>query len=167
MKKALGILLLTAAMGIAACGSLKNGERQTTVPQTAPPSPLAQSADDTHWHIDITTMNTLRYGSRMVTPDFFLEMRGDTLVSYLPYLGQAQRSSYGDTEGVLNFQQTVKDLKITKPKKHYTRLEMRISKISETLRYIVELEETGRATIRVYSNDRDAISFDGEVNHEN
>ena len=39
------------------------------------------------WHIDISSMNTLRYGSRAVTSDFYLELRGDTLRSYLPYLG--------------------------------------------------------------------------------
>jgi len=39
------------------------------------------------WRIDIRSMNTMRYGSRIVTPDFYLELRGDTLHSYLPYLG--------------------------------------------------------------------------------
>ncbi len=29
------------------------------------------------WHIDISSMNTLRYGSRAVTSDFYLELRGD------------------------------------------------------------------------------------------
>ena len=36
-------------------------------------------------------MSTLRYGSRTVTPDFYLELRGDTQQSYLPYLGQARQ----------------------------------------------------------------------------
>ncbi len=161
MKKALGILLLTAAMGIAACGSLKNGERQTTVSQTAPPSPLAQSADDTHWHIDITTMNTLRYGSRMVTPDFSLEMRGDTLRSYLPYLGNAYLSDPGETEGVLNFELPVRNLEVTQPRKHRKRLKLDIRKRLETLHYTIELEDGGRASIWVNSNGRDPISFDG------
>ena len=43
------------------------------------------------WRIDVTSMSTLRYGSRTVTPDFYLELRGDTLQSYLPYLGQAHQ----------------------------------------------------------------------------
>ena len=43
-------------------------------------------------HIDIRSMSTLRYGTKIVTPDFYLELRGDTLRSYLPYLGQAQQS---------------------------------------------------------------------------
>ncbi len=58
---------------------------------------------DKHWHIDITSMNTMRYGSKMVSTDFFLELRGDTLRSYLPYLGQVQSApSLSPTIG-LNF----------------------------------------------------------------
>ena len=59
------------------------------------------------WRIDISSMNTLRYGSRIVTPDFYLELKGDTLCSYLPYLGQAQVSPMLSPSIGLNFEEPV------------------------------------------------------------
>ncbi len=155
MKQPLTTILLCALLATASCASLTKSE----------PSSLTASSshDDTHWHVDITHMNTLRYGSRMVTPDFFLEMRGDTLWSNLPYLGNAFRSDMGETEGVLNFELPVRNLEVTQPKKHRKRLSLDIRKRTELLHYTIELEDTDRATIWVRSNSRDAISFDGNI----
>ncbi len=159
MKHLLSFLILWT---LTACGSLQNSGLQTAQgPASDASSKQTELADDTHWRIDINSMNTLRYGSKMVTPDFFLQMRGDSLRSYLPYLGNAFRSSYGDTDGVLDFDLPVRNLQVAKTKKHVTRLEMDIHKTRERFHVVVELEDDGRAVIRVSSNDRDPISFDG------
>ena len=53
---------------------------------------VAEAVDKRQMHIGINSMETMRYGTRMVSSDFFLELRGDTIRSYLPYLGQAHRA---------------------------------------------------------------------------
>ena len=118
------------------------------------------------WHIDINTMNTMRYGSRTVTPDFFLELRGDTLRSYLPYLGQAQVSQYSPAIG-LNFEEPVRQYKESKPKSNkFTQLDIDVKTREDSYHYVIELYDSGEATIRVRSQYRDPVSFDGSLEIE-
>ena len=114
------------------------------------------------WHIDITSMNTMRYGSRTVTTDFFLELRGDTLRSYLPYLGQAQVSPSLSPSIGLNFEKPVKRYEKIGRKK-YTEIVMDVRTTEDSYRYIVDVYPSGEAYIRVNSQNRDPISFDGTI----
>lgn len=113
-------------------------------------------------HIDISSMSTLRYGSKVVTPDFFLELRGDTLRSYLPYLGQAYQAPMGSPAQGLNFDAPMLGLRESHPKAHLSRLEIDVRSKEDLYLYVVELYDTGKADIYVRSQHRDPISFDGE-----
>ena len=116
------------------------------------------------WRIDVRSMNTMRYGSRMVTPDFYLELRGDTLHSYLPYLGQARVSPTLSPSIGLNFEAPVLNYKVSKPKSNkYTQLDMDVRTKEDTYHYVVELYDSGEAYIRVRSLNRDPIGFDGTM----
>ena len=116
------------------------------------------------WRIDIRSMNTMRYGSRMVTPDFYLELRGDTLHSYLPYLGQARVSPTLAPSIGLNFEAPVLSYKESKPKSNkYTQLDIDVRTKEDSYHYVVELYDSGEAYIRVRSLNRDAIGFDGTM----
>ena len=116
------------------------------------------------WRIDIRSMNTMRYGSRMVTPDFYLELQGDTLHSYLPYLGQARVSPTLSPSIGLNFEAPVLNYKVSKPKSNkYTQLDMDVRTKEDTYHYVVELYDSGEAYIRVRSLNRDPIGFDGTM----
>ena len=116
------------------------------------------------WHIDITSMNTLRYGSRSVTSDFYLELRGDTLRSYLPYLGDAHMPTMSPSIG-LNFEEPVLTYTESKPKK-YTQIDIDVRTREDSYHYVVEIYDNGQAYIRVRSMNRDPISFDGTLEIE-
>ena len=116
------------------------------------------------WHIDITSMNTLRYGSRSVTSDFYLEMRCDTLRSYLPYLGDAHMPTMSPSIG-LNFEEPVLTYKESKPKK-FTQIDVDVRTREDSYHYVVEVYDNGQAYIRVRSMNRDPISFDGTLETE-
>ena len=116
------------------------------------------------WRIDIRSMNTMRYGSRMVTPDFYLELRGDTLCSYLPYLGQARVSPMFSPAIGLNFEKPVLSYKESQPKsKKYTQIDIDVKTQEDTYHYVIQLYDSGEAYIRVRSLNRDPISFDGTM----
>lgn len=118
---------------------------------------------DKRWHIDITSMNTMRYGSRTVSTDFFLELRGDTLRSYLPYLGQAQVSpSLSPTMG-MNFEERVRQYQESRPKGKYTQIDIDVKTKEDTYHYVINIYDSGDAYIRVRSLNRDPISFDGTL----
>lgn len=116
------------------------------------------------WHIDISSMNTLRYGSRSVTSDFYLELRGDTLRSYLPYLGDAHMPTMSPSIG-LNFEEPVLTYKESKPKK-FTQIDIDVRTREDSYHYVVEIYDNGQAYIRVRSMNRDPISFDGTLEIE-
>ena len=116
------------------------------------------------WRIDIRSMNTMRYGSRMVTPDFYLELRGDTLCSYLPYLGQARLSPMLSPAIGLNFEKPVLSYKESQPKsKKYTQIDIDVRTQEDNYHYVIQLYDSGEAYIRVRSLNRDPISFDGTM----
>ena len=118
---------------------------------------------DKRWHIDITSMNTMRYGSKMVSTDFFLELRGDTLRSYLPYLRQLQSApSLSPTIG-LNFEERVRQYQESNPKGKYTQIDIDVKTKEDTYHYVVDIYDSGEAFIRVRSLNRDPISFDGTL----
>ena len=116
------------------------------------------------WRIDVHSMNTMRYGSRTVSPDFYLELRGDKLHSYLPYLGQAQVSPTLSPSIGLNFEEPVLSYKTSKPKsKKYTQIDIDVKTREDKYHYVVQLYDSGDATIRVRSLNRDPISFEGTM----
>lgn len=116
------------------------------------------------WRIAISMMNTMRYGSRTVTPDFYLELRGDTLHSYLPYMGQARVSPTLSPSIGLNFEAPVLTYKESKPKSNkYTQIDIDVRTKEDSYHYVVELYDSGEAFIRVRSLNRDPISYDGTL----
>jgi len=115
-------------------------------------------------HIDIRTMNTLRYGAKTVTTsDFFLELRGDTLRSDLPYWGQAYQSPMGSPSIGLNFEAPILRFSESRPKSNKTLMELDVATKEDTYHYLIEVYDTGESYIRVRSMNRDPISFDGIV----
>lgn len=113
--------------------------------------------------IEVRSMNTMRYGSRIVTPDFFLELRGDTLRSYLPYLGVAHQAPMASPLEGLNFETVMKSYHQSNPKPDLARLEIEAKTKEDFFVYHIEVYYTGKAFISVQSQHRDPISFDGEV----
>lgn len=114
-------------------------------------------------HIDIRSMNTLRYGARTVMSSFFLELRRDTLRSYLPYLGQAHQAPISSPSIGLNFEAPVLRLTESRPKANLSRIEIDVKSQEDSYHYIIELFDTGDAYIHVNSQHRDPISFDGTI----
>jgi hypothetical protein len=112
-------------------------------------------------HIDISSMSTLRYGSKTVSSDFFLELRGDTLCSFLPYLGQAYQAPVESPSIGLNFEMPILRYSESRPKPNKTQLELDVKTQEDTYHYLIDLYDTGEAYIRVRSINRDPISFDG------
>lgn len=156
-------IIATIALLVACATPQQRAERQQ---QKAAETALA--IDSMRLHIDVTMMNTLRYGSRNVTSDFYLELRGDTLVSYLPYLGQVHGTvaAYGSAGQGLNFTAPIDQMTKSNHKHGMTRLEMLVHSKEERHIYTLEVYPNGQAYINVRSGERDPISFDGSVKTE-
>ena len=157
MKKCL-LSMVAIALVLMGCATQQERAARRELVRKA----VAEAVAMRKMHIDISSMSTLRYGSKVVTPDFFLELRGDTLRSYLPYLGQAYQAPVGTPAQGLNFDAPILGLRESHPKTHLSHLEIDVKSKEDTYLYVVELYDTGKADIHVRSLHRDPISFSGD-----
>ncbi len=151
------ILMVTALMGSCATQQ-QRAEEKARMQET-----VVEAVSKKQWRIDVTSMSTLRYGSRTVTPDFYLELRGDTLQSYLPYLGQAHQAPMVSPSQGLNFKAPITKYEERKPKAHLSQIDIDVKTQEDTYHYRIEMYDTGQAYIQVRSQHRDPISFDGRM----
>ena len=151
-----GILTLL----LMACAT--TAERAARQAETA--SAVRAALADRHYKITITQAYPLRGGSVNVSRDFYLEVRGDTLVSYLPYFGRAYRSTLGGiNEKGLNFTETIRSYEQAKPKAGLTRIKMRVRNEEDSYVYTLDVFDNGKASIGVQAVERDNIHFDGDM----
>lgn len=110
--------------------------------------------------IDVTYMVPQRYPSKMVN-DFSLSLKGDTVISQLPYMGQAHHATYGDTDG-LNFKQPITDKRIKQGKKGLTTIKFSCKNSTSTYDFSIEVYPDGAAYINLIPSHADRISYKGE-----
>lgn len=123
-----------------------------------------EAMESRQWRIDITSMRPFRYGSRMVSSDFYLELRNDTLRSYLPYLGQVYWKPPTLMPSIgLNFEEPVLRYQQDPQKAHGHQMGIYVKTEEDTYLYAIDFNDSGEATIRVRSNNRDPIGFDGNI----
>ena len=156
-RRALALTLLAALLATGCATQQQRAERREYTRKA-----VAEMLERRHWRINISSMNTMRYGSRIVTSDFYLELRGDTLCSYLPYLGQAYQAPLGSPPEGLNFEVPIKELKTKHPKADKTEMDIDVKTREDAYHYYIEVYDTGKASISVHSQNHDPISFDGD-----
>ena len=161
MNKRNAIIVMLLMMLASCATQQERAERMAQRQKT-----VTEAVEKRQWRIDVNSMHTMRYGSKTVSLDFFLELRNDTLRSYLPYLGQAHRAPMGLPEQGLNFETQVLQYQQNKQKEHLYEIEIKVRTQQDAYNYWVEIFDSGEANIRVRSNDRDPISFDGNMNVE-
>ena len=158
-------ILLAGGSVLAGCSTLTKAEREAKRAERA--AQVAKGLDSKHYQIDVSTMNTRRMGSKMLTSDWSLEVRGDTLISYLPYVGVTYEAPYGEVKG-LNF---------TAPFKAYEdggffakgvrTIRFRVDSGEDVIDYTLSVTEAGYADIDIVSRAREGISFSGQMKEFN
>ena len=151
--------IVTVAVMVTSCVTQQERAERKAQTQKA----VTEAIASRKLHIDIKSMNTLRYGVKTVTPDFFLELRGDTLQSYLPYMGQAHTAPMMSPPQGLNFEERVHNYLVSKLKAGRTQIELDVKSEEESYHYFIDVYDTGDTYIYVKPLNRDPISFDGFV----
>ena len=158
MNKVLYSLLLMGFVLVGCATQQERAEKRNEIRGA-----VAEAVESQQIRIGISWMNTLKYGSKSVTPDFFLELKGDTLNSYLPYMGQAYRPTMPSQSEGLNFEVPVQQVRKSHPKNNRWQLEIMARTNEDNYKYLIDIFDTGKATIHVSCANRDPISFDGEL----
>ena len=124
---------------------------------------VAEAIKNRQLTMEVNCMHTQRYGAHRVTPDFNLTLRGDTLVSYLPFFGRAYGVTYGSPSQGLNFTSVVKNFRQTELKHDAVRMEMDVASQEDNFCYVLDIYPNGKAYLLVRSQERDAMHYDGEL----
>ena len=124
---------------------------------------VEQAVSQRRLMVTIRSMQTQRYGSHQVSSDFYLKLRGDTLDSYLPFFGRAYGVSPVTPSQGLHFVSPVLQMEESKRKNNVTRLEMHVRSQEDSYVYRLDIYPNAQVYISVHGQERDHISFDGEL----
>lgn len=123
---------------------------------------VAKALDDRHYTVNIRSMSPRRGPSKPVTSNWSLEVKGDTLVSYLPYFGRAYNVPYGGGKG-LNFTAPIDDYQETTDAKNNRLIRLSVANDEDRYLYTIEVFDNGNTTIDVQGRERDDISYSGDL----
>lgn len=101
-------------------------------------------------------------GSIYLSHSFDAEVKGDTLVSYLPFYGVAYRVEYGSRQSAFDFTQPIEEYEFEEDDKGY-QVTLEVKNNMDYLTYNFHISELGYATLNVTSTNRQAISFYGRI----
>jgi hypothetical protein len=163
-KKFLLMMTVLVAVLLQACGTtdgLTNAERQAAITRQ-----VQEGLDTRHYTIAVDWMKPLGGMARHVTSNYELKVNGDEVDSYLPYVGEAYRLPYGGGKG-LNFKGKIEDYTITYPTSNRSHIEFRVTNDEDTYYFRIDVFNNGKSIIDIIAQERDAISFDGEMVFKN
>lgn len=123
--------------------SILNGKRYSFVPQTMLP---------------------MRGRSRQITDaSYALDVRGDSLVVYLPYIGEAYSAPYGSGDNGYNFTSTNYDYSVKQGRKNRYEVTIRVKDKMAGSTFNLTVFDNKSASLQASSNDRQGISYNGYI----
>ena len=94
--------------------------------------------------------------------DYSLEIRNDSVYSYLPYFGVAYNVPYGGGKG-LNFSAPLSEYTSTYSKKGNAKITLKVRNEEDNYLYNITIYPNGSSNIQVTPTNRQSISFSGEM----
>jgi len=153
---ALGAMMVSCSTMTKAERDAKNAERAKYVTKVL---------DSKHYTIDIDMMHANRFGSQFVRDNWSLEVKGDTLVSYLPYVGVAHSAPIGSDSG-FNFTAPIKSYEDKGVQKGKRSILVSVTNDGDMIEYHLDVMENGNTSVFVTSRKRESISYSGQISEE-
>ena len=145
MKKYLISAVILVAMLTGCATSAERLERQAREAAM-----VKEALQNRRYTIDIHMMHPLRGRAVNVTSNYSVEVKGDTLVSYLPYFGRAYQVPYGGGKG-LNFIAPITGYQSETDRKGTTRIMLTSENDEDSYLYAPAASTIGKAYDHVAS----------------
>lgn len=113
------------------------------------------------YKIDITRMIPSRGPAKSVSA-YSIEVRNDSLISYLPYIGRAYSVPYGGGNG-LNFSAPISNYKESTKKNGMREIEISVTNSEDSYVYTLGVFDNGSSSLDVQSRQREQISYTGDM----
>ncbi|MDD4425418.1 MAG: DUF4251 domain-containing protein [Mariniphaga sp.] len=101
-------------------------------------------------------------GSLSLTHTYGVELKGDTLISYLPFFGVAYQVDFGNRNSPMDFTQPIQRIETEESKDGYL-IKLEVKNNMDNLSYTWHISSQGFATLHVTSTSRRAISYTGQI----
>lgn len=124
---------------------------------------VKQLLNDRTYVFEATYMNPMRGGGKALTDSYDIHINRDSLISYLPYYGQATQAPMDPTKNALEFTSTKFEYSVTTLKKGGWEITIVPKDNRDLQKIFLTVSTDGYATLRVSSTYRDPISFDGTI----
>jgi len=105
----------------------------------------------------------MRGTSRSLTSDYDLAVSKDTVKAYLPFFGRAYTAPIDPTQGGIKFTSTDFNYQTKEKKKGGWQVTIELKDADDVRQLMLDISENGYASLRVTSNNREAISFNGYI----
>ena len=152
------IIVILAAFIFIGCAS-----SEQKAAQMAEHAALVKSAlNNREYKIAIDRMYPMRGSSRSVSFGYSVEVRNDTLISYLPYFGRAYNVPYGGGKG-LNFSAPIGSYQEYMKRNGQRHIEIGVTNEEDTYLYTIDVFDNGNSSVEVRARERERISYSGNV----
>ena len=161
MKKTINMILtVMGVLVLVACSSLTPAEKAERRAKRA--QAVEQALAARHYRVSVNMMYPRRGKARTVSSDYGLEVKGDTLVSYLPYFGRAYNVPYGGGKG-LNFTETLTEYYSKKLSNGATQVLIKVKNEEDVYNFTLEIFDNGSTSIDLNSRERESINYSGNM----
>jgi hypothetical protein len=149
-------LLIALLLMISSCSALKVSSEEKAAQEAA----LRSAIEKQEYKIEVNRMHPMKGGSRQLTSLYSLEIKGDTVVSYLPYFGEAYSIPYGGGKG-LNFTAKITAYNFVFDNKGKAVIDLETKNEEDRYSYHIDIFPNGSTNINVRSDNRQSIAFTG------
>lgn len=118
-----------------------------------------------NYKISVNTAYPRRGRNVQLTSPYSLEIRNDSVLSYLPFYGRAYTIPYGGGEGLI-FSAPLQEYAMEMNKKGTAKVKFTARSPEDRFTFSVAIYSNGSASINVNMQNRESISFSGQVEVE-
>lgn len=123
---------------------------------------VRRAIDAKDYKINVNRVTPMKGGSKHLTSNYSVEVRNDSIYSYLPYFGVAYNIPYGGGKG-LNFNAPISEYTTEYSKKGNAKITLRLRNDEDNYIYNITIYPNGMSDIQVTPTNRQSISFSGEM----
>ena len=153
------VLLLSCSILFVQCGTSQNASEASSAKQ----ADVKKLLDSRRYQFIPQSVQTQSGRSRQIT-NFFMEVRQDTLISYLPYYGVAYSATMGASEGPLDFKASEITYTSEVGGNGNTQITIRPEDPrTDAQEFFLSISSSGYGNLSVRFNNRQSVSFYGEV----
>jgi len=122
---------------------------------------VVQAIESKNYIFKAQTVTPQRGGLRHLTPEYDFVVKPDTLNIDLPYFGRAYSAPINPSDAGIKFTSMKYEYAAKRNKKNRWEITIKPNDVNWVRDLYLTVFDNGRASLRVNSNDRESISYDG------